>query len=175
MERDGGVRIVAQVELVKPTEFEACLAYGIVTVDGMRMMLGDISRMAGDLVCDHTLLHIVLVRQSKMFLRRHITQHCSAIAGDFHTADRRRDVVVAGSGVSGERSKRIERRILADRLLHFDVHAHGVERNMARSFDHHLHVVFPCALGKLAQSHQFGKLCRIVRIGKRSRTKSITQ
>ena len=44
MERDGGVRIVAQVELVKPTEFEACLAYGIVTVDGMRMMLGDISR-----------------------------------------------------------------------------------------------------------------------------------
>lgn len=67
MERDGGVRIVAQVELVKPTEFETCLAHGIVAVDGMRMMLGDISRMAGDLVCDHTLLHIVLIWQPKMF------------------------------------------------------------------------------------------------------------
>ncbi len=110
-----------------------------------------------------------------MLLRRHIAQHGGAVAGDLHAADGGRDVVVARSGVGGERSKRVERRVLADRLLHLDVHAHGVERNMARSFDHHLHIVVPCALGQFAQRHELGELRRVVRVGERARTQTVAE
>ena len=139
------------------------------------MVLGDIRRMAGDLVCDHALLDVVLVWQPKMFLRRHVAQHGGTIAGDFHAADRRRDVVVAGSGVSGKRSEGVERGVLADRLLHFDVHAHGVERNVPRSLDHHLHVMLPCALSELAKRHKFRELRRVVGIGQRARTQTVAK
>ena len=44
MERDGGVRIVAQVELVEPTEFETCLAHGIVAVSYTHLL--DEAKMA---------------------------------------------------------------------------------------------------------------------------------
>ena len=164
MEGDGRVRIVAQIELVEPTEFEARLAYRVIAVDGMRVVFGDVGCMAGDLIGDHALFDIILVRQAEVLLRRHIAQHGGAVTGDLHTADCRGDVVVAGGGVGRERAQRIERGILANRLLHFDVHAYGVERNVSRAFDHHLHVMLPCSLGELAQGHELRELRRVVGI-----------
>ena len=85
---DGGVRVIRQVELVKPAEFESCLGNREVSVLRVRVVFGDIRRMACDLVCDHALLDIILVRQAQMLLRGYVAQHRGAVACDFHAADR---------------------------------------------------------------------------------------
>ena len=74
-------------------------------------------------------------------------------------------MVVARSGIGGQRSQGVERRVVAHGLLQLDVHAHGVERHVARALDHHLHVLGPGALGQLAQGHELGKLCGVVGVG----------
>ena len=67
------------------------------------------------------------------------------------------------SVVSG--TERVERRFVAplELFLHvlFD-HVHG---DVARAFVHHLHVLFPGALGQLALRVKFGELRFVVRVG----------
>ena len=165
VEGDGGVRVVGQVELVEPTELEASLGNRVVTVLRVRVVLGNIGGMAGDLVGDHALLHIILVRQTEVFLRGHVAQHSGAVAADLGGADGGGDVVVTRSGIGGQWSQGVERSVVAHGLLQLDVHAHGVERHVARALDHHLHVLGPGALGQLAQGHELGKLCSVVGVG----------
>ena len=50
VEGDGGVRIVGQIELVEPTELEASLGNRIVAIHRVRVVLGDVCGVAGDLV-----------------------------------------------------------------------------------------------------------------------------
>ena len=38
------------------------------------MALGQISSMGGDLVCDHAVLHILFIRQAKVFFGRHVAK-----------------------------------------------------------------------------------------------------
>jgi len=64
VEGDGGIRIVAQVELVEPAELEAGLRDRVVAVHCVRVVLGDVGGVAGDLVGDHALLDVILVRQA---------------------------------------------------------------------------------------------------------------
>lgn len=165
VEGDGGVRIVGQIELVEPTELEASLGNRIVAIHRVRVVLGDVCGVAGDLVGNHALLHIILVRQAEVFLRGHVAQHSGAVTTDLGGADSGGDVIVTRSGIGGQRSEGVERGVVAHGLLQLDVHAYGVERHVARALDHHLHVLGPGALGQLAQSHELGKLRGVVRVG----------
>src|SRR3990170_407250 len=62
------VRVEAEVELVFPAEFEACLGQRVVAYLRAGMPLGEVGGMRGDLVGDDAFLHIVLVRQSQVLL-----------------------------------------------------------------------------------------------------------
>ena len=64
MERARSDGVEAEVELVFPAEFEACLAQSVVAVLRTRMALGEIGSVRSDLVGDHAILDIFLVGQS---------------------------------------------------------------------------------------------------------------
>ncbi len=87
-----------------------------------------------------------------MLFGRDVAEHGGAVPADHGRADRRGDVVVAGSDVGDQRTQGVERRFVAELffLIHllFDL----VQRHVARTFDHDLHVVLPGFLGQLAQS-----------------------
>ena len=90
----------------------------------MRVVLGDVCGVAGDLVGDHALLHIILVRQAEVFLRGHVAQHSGAVTTDLGGADGGGDVVVTRSGIGGQRSQGVERSVVlltGDRLVEGDV------------------------------------------------------
>ncbi len=48
-------------------------------------------------------------------------------------------------------------------------------RNVARTFDHHLHIVFPSLLGQLAQGLQLGELRLVAGIGNAAGTQAVAQ
>jgi len=59
-------------------------------------------------------------------------------------------VIVAGRDVGGERTESVERRFAAPLELFLHVLPNQVHGDVARAFVHHLHVMFPSALGQLA-------------------------
>ena len=63
-------------------------------------------------------------------------------------------MVIAGGNIGDQGSQHIEGGAHADALLHLHVGSDLIQRHMAGAFHHHLHVVRPCALGQLAQTHQ---------------------
>src|ERR1044072_4745928 len=76
------VRVEAEIELVLPAEFETRFRKCVVSDLRARMPLGEVGGMCSDLVRHDTVLHVVLVRQSEVFLGRHITQHGRTIPTD---------------------------------------------------------------------------------------------
>ena len=74
------------------------------------------------------------------------------------------DVIVAGRDVGGERAERVERRFVAPLELFLHVLLDHVHGNMARAFVHHLHMLFPRALGQLALRVKFGELRFVIRV-----------
>ena len=130
--------------------------------------------MCGDLVSDATLLHIVLLRQTQVLLRRDIAQHARAVITRGCRADTTGDVVVAWKDVRDERTEHIERRAVADRALQFHVEFDLIERHMTRTFDHHLHAHAPCAFGEFADGFEFRKLRAIGCVSETTWTKSVT-
>ena len=46
---------------------------------------------------------------------------------------------------------------------------------MSRTFDHHLHVMLPCPLGKLPKYFQFKELCAVVGIVSTARTHTVAK
>src|SRR5437899_3118915 len=75
--------------------------------------LREVGGVSGDLVGDDAFAHIVLVRQTEVFLRRDITKHGGAEPADHRRADGGGDVVVAGRDIGRERAERVERRLVA--------------------------------------------------------------
>ena len=106
--------------------------------------------MRGDLVRHDAVLDVGLVRQSEVFLRRHVTEHSRAVPADHRRSDGARDVIVAGRDVGGERTERVERRFAAQAKLLVHVVLDQVHRHMPGSLDHRLHVVLPRDLRELA-------------------------
>ena len=94
-----------------------------------------------------------------------IAEHRRAVAGDLRGADRAGDVVIAWCDVGDQRSQRVERGSVAELLLTLHVLAHQMQRDVARTLDHHLHIVTPGAPGQLRQGVQLGELCLVVRVG----------
>ncbi len=70
--------------------------------------------MGRKLVCDDTVLHVLLVRQSQVLLGRDVAEHGRAEPAYHRSAYGRSDVVVAGRYVGCQWSERIERGFLAD-------------------------------------------------------------
>ncbi len=139
------------------------------------MPLGEIGGVRGDLVSDDAVLHVVLVGQSEVLLGRDVAQHRGAEPADHRGADRARDVVVARRDVGGERPQRVERRLVA--VLELEVHVllDELHRDVAGTFDHHLHVVLPRDPGKLAQRLQFRDLRLVVGVVNRARSQPVAE
>ena len=103
--------------------------------------------MRRDLVGNDAFTHIVLVRQSEMLFRGDIAQHGRAVPADHRRANRGGNVIVAGGNIGGQRPQGVERRLTANGQLFFHVFFDQLHRDMARAFDHDLHVVLPGNLG----------------------------
>ncbi len=125
--------------------------------------------MGRDLVRDDAILDVLLIRQTEMLFRRDVTEHRRSIPADHRGADRACYVIVAGRDVRNQRAERVERRFIADLELLVDVLFDQVHRNVSRSLDHHLDVMFPGDLRELAERLEFRELGGIVCIGLTSR------
>ena len=84
-------------------------------------------------------------------------------------------VIVAGRNIRCERTQCVKWRPVTPVQLFLHIlldHMHG---NMARTFDHGLHFMFPGDLRQFTESFQFGKLGFVVGIGEGTRAQSVTQ
>ena len=131
--------------------------------------------MGGDLVGDHTRLHIVAVRQSQVLLRRDVAEHCRAAPTNVGSTNSRSNVVITRGNVGDQWAESIERRLVAPVLLQADILLHQVQRHMARPLNHHLHVVLPRPTSQLTESPQLRKLRGIIRIGGGTRAQTVAK
>ncbi len=139
------------------------------------MAFSQIGGVRSDLVGDHTIFDVLLVRQTKMFFRRDITQHGTTVPADHGRADGAGDVIVAGRDVGGERPEHVEGRLRAGLPLLLHVHLDLVHRHVARALDHHLHVVLPGRLGEVAQDLELGELRRVRGVGEAARPQAVAE
>ena len=128
---------------------------------------------AGDLVGDHAVLYVLLVRQAEVFFGRDVTQHRAAIPADHRRADAAGEVIVAGRDVGGERPERVERSFVAPLELLGHVLLDQVHGHVARPLVHHLHAPGPRALGEFALHLEFGELRLVVGVGNRAGTQTV--
>ena len=163
-----GIGIEREVELVLPAELESRTADRVVAQFRAGMALGEIRRVRCDAVGDDTNLHVVAVGETEMFLRSDVAEHRGAEPADHRGTDRRRNVIIAGCDVGGQRAKRVERRLAAFAKLLVHVDLDLVHRHVAGALDHHLAALVPGHLGQFAQRLQFGELRRVVGIGLRA-------
>ncbi len=84
-------------------------------------------------------------------------------------------MVIAGRDIRDQRPEGVEGRAVAEFLLAFDVFPDEVEGDVAWSFDHDLHVVFPGAFGQFGQGVEFGELCGVVGVGRGSRAQPVAE
>lgn len=96
--------IQRKVELVVPPELESCFGESIIPALRVRVLLGEIGGMCGNLVRDHTSLDVVSVRKTQMLLWRHVAQQCSSKRPNRRSADGRSNVIIAGCNIRGQRS-----------------------------------------------------------------------
>ncbi|CAM2159159.1 200 kDa antigen p200 [Paraburkholderia tropica] len=169
------VRIEAEVELVFPAELETRLRERVVAHLRARMTLREIGRVRRELVRDDAFLHVVLVRQTEVFLRRDVAEHRRAEPADHRRADARSDVIVARRDVGGQRPERVERRFLAPVELEIHVLLDELHRHVAGAFDHHLHVVLPRDLREFAERLQFAELRFVVGVVDRAGTQAVAE
>ena len=131
--------------------------------------------MGGNFVGDDAVFHVFFVGQPEVLFRRDVAQHGRAVPPDHGCANRRRDVVVAGSDVGDQRSQRVERSFGAELDFFLDLLLDLVHGDVAGTFDHHLHVVLPGFLGQLAEGLQFGELGFVAGVGDASGTQAIAE
>ena len=125
-----GFGIERELELLFPVELVAGIAEGVVAVPGAGTMARNVCSVRGNLVGDNAVLHVFLVGQAEVLLRRDVAEHGCAVPADHGGADRRRNVVVARRDVGDERAQSVERCFVAELLLFLDLLFDLVERNM---------------------------------------------
>ena len=171
----GLVRVQGQVELIFPAKLKARLGQGVVPQLGRRMPLGQVGGVSGDLVGDDAIFHIVLARQSQVFLGGDIAQHGRAVPTNHGRAYGRGDVIVAGGDVRRQRPQGVKRRLSATLQLLLHVLLDQLHRHMAGAFYHHLHIVLPGHAGQLPQGLQFRELRRVVGVGDGTGAQAVAQ
>ncbi len=140
-----------------------------------RQAFSQISGVSGNLIGNYPGLHVVAVGQAEVFLGRHVAQHRAAEPTDHRRADSAGDVIVARRDIGGQRTKRVEGRLVATLQLLVHVLFDLVHGHVARTFDHHLTVLGPSDLGQLAQGFQLGKLRFVVGVRNRTGTQTIAK
>lgn len=158
-------RVQRQRELIMPTKFKTSLAHGIIPSSGTRMSFGHVSCVSCEFIRYNTSFYVVAVGQPQVFFRRDITQHGCATHCYGSCANCGSNMVVTRSNVRDKRSKRIKRCIVALFSLMLIVNLNHIQRHMARSFHHDLHIIFPGAFSELTDSFKLCELCCIVSIG----------
>ena len=171
----GSFWVKTQVKLVFPTELKTGFRQHIVPFLRARMSLREISCVCSDFIGDDTFLHIVSVRQTEVFLRSDIAEHRTSKPSNHRRTYTTRDVVVAGSDVSRQWTQCVKRCFVAMFQLQIHILLNHLHRDMSRSLNHDLAIVFPSDLRKFTERLQLRKLCLIVRISDRTRTQSITE
>ena len=114
--------------------------------------------VCGNLCCDDSFFHVLLIRQAKVLRRSNVAEKCCPGTGCDRPADCRRDVVVSRCNVGDKRPQHIEGRALADRLLNLHICRNLVESHVSRSFHDHLNALIPGALRQLAERYQLFNL-----------------
>ena len=131
--------------------------------------------MGSYLICNYAHTNILSVRESEVLFRSDIAEHRRAEPSDLCRSDSGSDMVVTGCDIGNERSKSVERCIMAllDLALHilFDF----VERHMTRTLYKCLYIIFPSTLNEFAESVEFRKLCFIISIVDRTGTETIAK
>ena len=171
----GGVRVEREIELVLPTEIEACARERIVACARPGVSLGEIGGMGSDLVGDDAGLDVIAIGEPEMLLGCDVAEHGGSEPADHRCADGRGDVVVAGGNVGGERTEGVERRLAAGGELLVHVLLDLVHRYMARTLDHHLAVVCPGDAGELPECLELGELGSVVGVGDRAGAQPIPE
>ena len=168
------IGIERELEVALPVERGARLGELVVAVARAGNPERHIGRVRRDLVRNAALLHVVLLRESEVLLRRHVAEHRGAVISGRRRADRAGDVVVAGEHVRNKRPEHVERRAVTEPALQLHVVLDLVERHVARAFDHHLHAVLPSALGEFAERFELCELRRVRRVGEPARAQAVT-
>ena len=104
-----------------------------------------------------------------------VAKHRRSEPTDHRRADRARDVIVARGDVGGQRSQRVEGRLVTDRKLPSHVLLDEVHRDVPRALDHHLDILTPGDLGELAERVELGELSLVVRVRDRPWTQPIAE
>ena len=175
VEAAGRLRIQRQVELVLPAELEARLAQRVVAQLRTRVTLRQIRRVRRDLVGDDAVLHVIAIGQAQVLLGGDVAQHGGAVPADHGGADGAGDVVVSRGNVGGQRSERVERRLVTHLQLPVHVLLDEVQGNVPGPLDHHLHVVVPRDLRQLAQRLQLGELGIVIGVRDGSGPESVAE
>ena len=110
-----------------------------------------------------------------MLFGRDVAEHRRAVPADHGGADGAGDVIVAGSDVGDERAERVEGRFVAKLVFFFHLQLDLIERDVAGTFDHRLHVVFPGFFGELAEDFQFGELRFVAGVGEAAGAESVAE
>ncbi len=139
------------------------------------MSLCQIGGVGGDLICDHAVFDVFLVRQAEVFFRRDVAEHCRAEPPDHRRADGAGDVIVTGRDVGNERAERIKRGLFADlKLL-----AHVLFDECIGTWPGPSIITctscFQAIFSQLAQRLQFGELRGVVGVGGAARPKPVAE
>ncbi len=126
--------------------------------------------MCGDFVGNNAFLHIVSVRQSEMFFRGYVAEHCASEPPDHRGTNTACDVIVAGSDVGRQWTERIKRSLIAMFELQIHILLDKVHRDMSWSLNHDLTIMVPSDFCEFTKRFQLCELRLIVRIGDRTRT-----
>ena len=84
-------------------------------------------------------------------------------------------MIVAGSDVAYQRTERVERRSGAIDDLPIHVFPDLVHRDMSRTFDNYLNIVFPSDFRQLAEHFQLAELGLVVGIGDAARAQAVAE
>src|SRR3972149_4174106 len=84
-------------------------------------------------------------------------------------------MIITRGYISNNRSEHIERRIVTQLHLFFNIHLDLIQWHMTRSFYHNLHILFPCFKRKLTKYRQLCKLCIVTCICKAARPEAVTK
>src|SRR6185436_5043221 len=91
------------------------------------------------------------------------------------SSDGRGDVVVPRGDVGDQGPQNIEGGLVADSLLHLNVHGDLIHRDMAGTLDHYLDILVPSPSSELPQRLQLGELRRIRGIRQTTRPEAVSR
>ena len=164
-----------EMELIAPAELKTCLRQSIVAYGSTGVSLCQIGCVGGYLIGNDSCTYIFLIRQRKVLLRSYIAQHGGAKPSYLRSTNGTGNMVVAGSNIGNNRTKCVERSLVALVELALHILTYLMHGYMTRTFDECLHILVPSSEHKLAHSVELCKLSCIVGIGSTSGAQTVAK